>query len=42
MTHGSGKSVGGVVDVEVASFSFLCALFGVVFMPSDFYPLFLL
>ena len=42
MTHGSGRSGGGVVDVEIASSSFLCVFFGVVFMPSDFYPLFLL
>ena len=40
MTHGSGRSGGGVVDVEVASSSFLCVFFGVVFMPSNFYPLF--
>ena len=40
VTHGSGRSGGGVVDIEVASSSFLCVFFGVVFMPSDFYPLF--
>ena len=40
MTHGSGRSSGGVVDVEVASSSFLCVFFGAVFMPSNFYPLF--
>ena len=37
VTHGSGKSVGGVVDVEVASSSFLCVFFGVVFIPSNFF-----
>ena len=42
MTRGSGRSGGGVVDVEVAFSSFLCAFFGVVFMSFDFYPLFLL
>ena len=40
MTHGSGRSSGGVVDVKVASSSFLCVFFGVVFIPSNFYPLF--
>jgi hypothetical protein len=40
VTHGSGRSSGSVVDVEVASSSFLCVFFGIVFMPSDFYPLF--
>jgi hypothetical protein len=40
VTRGSGRSGGGVVDVEVAFSSFLCVFFGVVFMPSDFYPLF--
>jgi hypothetical protein len=42
VTHGSGRSGGGVVDVEVASSSFLCVFFEVVFMLSDFYHLFLL
>ena len=42
MTHGSGRSGGGVVDVEVAFSSFHCVFFEVVFMPSDFYYLFLL
>jgi hypothetical protein len=40
VTRGSGRSSGGVVDVEVAFSSFLCVFFGVAFMPSDFYPLF--
>jgi hypothetical protein len=40
VTHGSGRSGGGVVDVEVASSSFLRVFFGVIFIPSNFYPLF--
>ena len=42
MTHGSGRSGGGVVVVEVTSSSFLCIFFEVVFILSDFYHLFLL
>jgi hypothetical protein len=37
VTHGSGRSGGGVVDVEVASSSFLRVFFGVVFAPSNFF-----
>ena len=42
MTHGFGRSGGGVVDVKVAFSSFLCVFFEVVFMFSDFHHLFLL
>jgi hypothetical protein len=35
VTHGSGRSGGGVVDVEVASSSFLCVFFGVASIASN-------
>jgi hypothetical protein len=37
VTHGSGRSGGGVVDIEVASSSFLCVFFGVAFISSNFF-----
>jgi hypothetical protein len=35
VTHGSGRSGGGVVDVEVASSSFLYVFFGVASIASN-------